>query len=176
MEDAAGELAHHLLVLIGPLQGGGEEFGLDVPAVDEEVLIRPVSPAAGGEGDVASDRHLLPLPLDGGVSQGHVPAQDGIQGGGQLPVPGGHELLLSVPEKLQGHLRVGEGQLLHQGKHRRPFCGVPLHKLQPGGGVVEEVPHHQGGAQGAAGGLLGEDLPPFDGQGGAQLGPRRAGE
>ena len=63
--------------------------------------------------------HPLP-PLDGSVSQGHVPAQDGIQGGGQLPSRG-HELLLSVPEKLQGHLPGGrQGQLLHQGNTAAP--------------------------------------------------------
>ena len=36
LEHAAGKLAHHFLVLIGPLQGGHEKLGLHRPAIDEK--------------------------------------------------------------------------------------------------------------------------------------------
>ena len=60
MEDAAGELAHHLLVLIGLLYGGGHQGAFHRAAVDEEELPAPAGPAAGGHGHKAGDGHLLP--------------------------------------------------------------------------------------------------------------------
>ena len=49
VEDAAGELAHHALVLIGLLQSGHEEPGFDEAAIDKEVLVVPGAPTAGGQ-------------------------------------------------------------------------------------------------------------------------------
>ena len=176
VEHAAGELAHHLLVGVGLLQGGHHGAALDVAAVDEEVLIPSRAPAAGGQGDKAGDRHVLAGALHRLVPQGHVPAQHGVEGGLELPVAGGEQLLLPVPEELDAHLRVGQGHPLHHGEAGRPLGGVLLHEFQPGGGVVEQIPHHQGGAPGAAGLLPAHHRAPLQGQGGAQLLLRRAGE
>ena len=176
VEDAAGELSHHLLVGVGLLQGGHHGAAFDVAAVDEEVLIAPGAPAAGGQGHKAGHRHILPRPLHRGEAQGQVPAQHGVQGGLELAVAGGEQVLLAVPEELDAHLRVGQGQPLHHGKAGCPLGGVLLHKLEPGGGVVEQVPHHHGGALGTARLLLAHHHPGLQREGGPQGGIGGAGE
>ena len=47
-------------------------------------------------------------------------ALSGVEGGGQLPVPGGEELLLPVPEELQRHLRVGRASFCTRAKTAAP--------------------------------------------------------
>ena len=145
VEHTGGEAAHHLLVLVGLLQGGQHQPGLHLPAVDKEELPVPAGPAAGGLGHKAGDRHLLPRALHPGEAQGQLPAQNGVYGALQLSVPGGEQFLLSVPEKFHAHLRVGQGDPLDHREHGGTLGGVLLHKLQPGGGVVKQVPHHHRG-------------------------------
>ena len=150
MEHAGGEAAHHLLVLVGFLQGGQHQPGLHLAAVDKKELPVPAGPAANGLGHEAGDRHLLPRALHPGEAQGQLPAQNGVDGALQLSVPGGEQLLLPVPKELHAHLRVGQSGPLDHREHGGPLGGVLLHKLQPGGGVIKQVPHHHGGPQRAA--------------------------
>ena len=170
VEDAAGELAHHALVLVGLLQGGHEEAGLDEAAVDKEELAVPGAPAAGGQGGEALHGDaVLPGALHGEHAQGQLPAQHGVEGGGEPAVPGGEELLSAVPEELEGDLRPGQGLPLDGGKDGGALGGVLFHELEPGGGVVEEVPDHHGGALGAAGLLPAGDRAPLQGEGHPQV-------
>ena len=168
VEDAGGKLAHHLLVFVRLLQGGHHQPGLHLPAVDEEELPVPAGPAAGGLGHIAGDRHILPGAADLGEAQGQLPAQNGVHRRLELPVPGGEQLLLPVPEELHAHLRVGQGHPLDHGKDGGPLGRVLLHKFQPGRGVVEQVPHHHGGAQGTARLLHRSGHAPLQGEGGPQ--------
>ena len=176
MEDTAGEAPHHLLVFIGLLQGGHHQPGLHLPAVDEEELPVAAPAAAGGQGDKAGHRHILPAGLYRPEAQGQLPAQHGVNGALQLAVSGSEHLLLSVPNEFHTHLRVGQGQALDGGKDGGPLCGVFFHKFQPGGGVEEQVPDHHSGAQGAARLLRLAIDAPLQGQGGAKLGVGGAGE
>ena len=170
MEDTAGKFAHHLLVLVGLLQGGHHQPGLHLPPIDEEELPVPAGPAAGGLGDEAGHGHALVRAVHLGEAQGQIPAQHRVDGGAQLSVPGGGQLLLSVPEEFHCHLRVGQGHPLDHAEYGGPLGGVLFHELQPGGGVVEQVPHHHGGAQGAARLLHRPGHAPLQGQGGPQRG------
>ena len=172
VQHAAGETANHLLVFVGFLQRGHHGAALDVAAIDEKVLIAPAAPAAGGQGHVAGHGHAFAGAGDLRKAQGQIPAQHGVHRALQLAVPGGEQLLPPVPDELDGHLRVGQGQPLDVGEHGGPLGGVLFHEFQPGGGVVEQVPHHHGGAVGAAGLLLLQHDPGLQMEGGAQ---RRAG-
>ena len=67
---------------------------------------------------------------------------------------------------------MGQGQMLHQAVHRRGLRAVLAHELQPGGGVVKEVPDGDGGALRRAGGLHLTGFSPLQVEGGAL---RRAG-
>ena len=107
MEDAAGEFTHHLLVLIGLLQGGGKKPGANLPAVNKKVLGGPGPPAADGLGDKARNLQALSGAVHRDKSQGQVPAQYAVQGGLELAVSGGKQFLFSLPDEFQGHLRVG---------------------------------------------------------------------
>ena len=129
MEDTAGEFAHHLLILVGLLQGGHHDPGLDLAAVDEEELPIPAAPAAGGEGDKAGDGHVLSGGLHRPEAQSQLPAQNGVDGALQPPVPGGEQLLLAVPDELHRHLRVGQGHPLDHREDGGPLGGVLLHEF-----------------------------------------------
>ena len=176
MQHAAGELAHHLLVGIGLLHRGGHGAAFHIPAVHKKVLIAPGPPAAGGQGGKAGDRHLLAGAADRHEAQGQIPAQHGVEGGLELPVAGGAQLLLPVPEEFDAHLRMGQGHPLHHGKAGRPFGGVLLHEFQAGRGIVEQVPHHHRGTLRAPRLVPGDHRAPLQGEGDPQLRPLSAGE
>ncbi len=71
---------------------------------------------------------------------------------------------------------MGQGLPLDGGKGGGPLGGVLFHVLEPGGGVVEEVPHHHGGALGASGLLAAGDHAPLQLQGDAEVTAGGAGE
>ena len=71
---------------------------------------------------------------------------------------------------------MGQGLLLHGAGHGGGLHGVPFHEFHPGGGVVEQVPHHDVGARGAAGGLAFQQLAGLQVQTGALVLAVGAGE
>ena len=158
VQHAGGEPAHHDLVAVGLLQSGGQGFGPDQPVIDKEDLIRPGAPGGGGPGDIAGNRQLLPFALHRDHLPRGLPAQDAVDGGQKRPVAGGLKLLFPVLDQPEGDLRMGQGLLLHGACHRGGLHRIPLHKLHAGRGVVEQVPHHNGGAHRAAGALTGQEL------------------
>ena len=87
------------------------------------MLIAPGAPAAGGEGGKAAHLHIFPGTLHREQAQGHVPAQHGVDRALELPIPGGEELLLPVPQEADADLRMGEGLPLYRGKD----CGCLLY-------------------------------------------------
>ena len=129
-----------------------------------------------------------PLPDTGTSPPGEVPAQGSVDGGVQLSVTGGQQGLHPVLDELEGDVRMGQGQMLHEAVHRRSLRTVLAHELQPGGGVVKQVPDRDGGALRRTGGLhcaghtalqmeggslrraglAGEDVHPADGGDGGQ--------
>ena len=177
MEDAAGELAHHALVLIGLLQSGHEEPGLDEAAIDKEVLVVPGAPTAGGQGDKAlhSDS-ILSRALHREHAQGQLPAQHGVEGRLELAVPWSEELLPAVPEEFEGYSGPGQGLPLDGGEDGGPLGGVLFHELESGGGVVEEIPDHHGGALGTACLLPADHGAPLQSEGNPQIVPAGAGQ
>ena len=145
-QHAAGEAALHDLVPVALFQSGGQKLGLDEPPVDEKDLHPPGAPALEGPGDEARYRRAVSAPLHGKEAPGEVPAQGGVNSGVQPPVSGGVEGLRAVLDESEGHVRVGQGQVLHQAAGRRRLGAVLFHEFQPGGGVVEKVPDQDGGA------------------------------
>ena len=182
-QDAAGELALHELVAVALLQGRRQQLGLDEAAVDKEHLHGPGAPAHERLGDKAGHGDVAPPALHGHQGPGEVPAQGRVDGGVQSAVAGGVEGLGAVLDEFEGDVWMGQGQMLHEPRHGGGLGAVLPHEFQPGRGVVEQVPDHDGGAlrragvlhlagdaplqvQGsAAGGALlpGQDVHPADG-------------
>ena len=187
-QDAAGELTLHDLVAVALLQRRRQQLGLDEPAVDEEHLHGPGAPAHQRRGDKTGDRDVPSAAGHRHQPPGEVPAQGSVDGGVQLSVAGGQQGLHPVLDELEGDVRMGQGQMLHEAVHRRSLRTVLAHKLQPGGGVVKQVPDRDGGALRRTGGLhcaghtalqmeggslrraglAGEDVHPADGGDGGQ--------
>ena len=164
------ELSLHDLVAVPLLQRRREKLGLDVSAVDEEGLHGPGTPAHQGFCDKAGDADAVPPALHRHQAPGKVPAQGGVDGGVRLPVAGGVEGLRSVLDEFEGDVRVGQGQMLHEPCHGGGLGAVLAHELQPGRGVVEEVPHQHGGALRRAHALHLAGHTPFQVQRGPDLG------
>ena len=153
MQHAAGEFALQQPVAVGLLHGGGEQLALDQPPVDEEQLPSPCAVTGGGAGDEAGDADIAAGAVHGQQASGEVAPQRGVHGAEQLAVAGGVEHLLPVPQQLEGHVRMAQRQLRHHGGGRRALGAVFFHEFHPGGGVVEQLPHADGGALRAPGGL-----------------------
>ena len=150
MEHAAGEPAHHLLVLVGLLQRRLHGAGLHIAAVDKEKLAGPGAPAADRLGEKAVHADVLSAALAGHEAQGYVPTQHGVDRALEAAVAGGVQLLLALPQEAEAHLRVAEGGVLDDGHDGAALGGVALQKLLAGGGVEKQIPDDEGGALGAA--------------------------
>ena len=151
-QDAAGEASLHDLVPIPLFQSGAQERGLDQASVDEEDLHGPGSPALERARHQTGHGHVPHLPLRPDQGQGEVPAQGGVHGGRQLPVPGGPQGLRAVLHEAERDLGAGQGQTLDQPAHRRRLRAVLAQELGPGRDVVEQV------LDGDRGPLRGPDL------------------
>ena len=176
VDDTAGEFPHHPLVFVGFLHRRHHHAAFYVPSVDEKVLITPGSPAAGGQGGEPLRAHPVAAALHGQEAQGDVPAHDGVDGAFQLPVAGGEQLLLPVPDEFHTDLRVGQGGALDHGEHSGALGGILLGEFQPGGGVVKQVPHRHSRALGTARLLLAHHHPRLHGEGSPQCLVLGAGE
>ena len=109
--------------------------------------------AVEGLGDKALHLHIAAAAGDGQQAKGEIPPHGGVDGRQQLAVAGSVQHLLPIPQQLEGHVGMAQGQMLHHAGHRRTLGAVLLHELHPGGGVVEEIPDADGGALRAAGRL-----------------------
>ena len=176
MQHTGRKLPHHDGTFIGLLQSSHCCAAADIPAVDEKVLHTPVGAAGGGGADVALHLHMAQLVVDRDQGGGKFPAIHCINGGGKLAVPWGVQLFLAVPDEPHGNLRMGQGQLIQDARHRVAFGGIFLQELHPGGGVVKQVPHQDGGALRAACLFQGGLFPAAAGIAHACNCPRRAGE
>ena len=176
VEDAAGEFSFHLPVGVGLLQCGSQKRGLDGPAAAEEGLHGSGAPARQGLGDIAMDADPLAAAVDLRQVEGKIPATGGVDSGEELAVTGGEQLLLPIPDKADGHLRVAESHLLDHRGHGGSLGAVFFHEFQPGGGVVEQIPDHHGGALRASGAFHGSRDASLQGQGGTGHGPLGTGE
>ena len=119
---------------------------------------------------------MLQLVLHRDQGGGEFFAEHGVNGGGQLVVPRGVEHLFPLPDEPEGDLRVGQGHLVQHPRHGVALGGVFFQELHAGWGVVEQVPHHDGGAGRAAGLLQGVLLPAAAEIPGAGLGVLGPGE
>ena len=154
-------------VFVSLLQSGLQQLGLDETAVAEEILGGPVAPPRGGGGHEAGDLHPLVLAPAGQQGGGQLPAQQGVGAGVLPPVAGGEELLAAVPDQAHGDLRPSQGAAqrgLHAGGG---FAPVGFQELEPGGGVVKQIPHDHGGTLRAAHRSHLVDLPGGEGHQGA---------
>ena len=154
-QDTAGKLALHDLVAVALFQCRRQQLGLDETAVDEEHLHGTGTAAHQGRRHEAFHGHLAAAALHRHQRLGEVTAQGGIDGRLQLPVAGSVEALCAVLDELKGNIGMRQRQMLHQSRHSGGLGTVLFHELQPGGGVVEQVPHDHGGALRGAGGLYG---------------------
>lgn len=113
MQDAPGELALQQPVAVGLLHGGSQQLALDEPAVDKEQLASAGAVTSQRLGDEALHPHIAAAAADGQQAVGKVAAQRGVDGGQQLPVAGGVEDLLPVPQQLEGHIGMAQCQMGH---------------------------------------------------------------
>ena len=150
VQHAAGELALQQPVAVALLHGGGEELALHQASVDEEQLPRPRAVARQGLGHEAADAHIAVAAGHRQQRQREIPAQRGVDGGQQLAVSRRVQHLLSVPQQLEGHVRVAQCQLCDHGGGRAALGAVLLHEFHPGGGVVKQVADADGRAHRAA--------------------------
>ncbi len=175
IQDTGRELADHDGVFVGALQGSRRSHALHEPAVQEEELHGAVRTAGRGLRDEAGDFHAVQF--IGCLEQGFrkVLAEDGVDGGLEVPVAGGDQHLLVVPDEPDGYLRMGQGDAVHDACNTVALRHVLFQELHAGRSVVEQVPDHDGGAFGAAGIGQKDFLGPFDFIKGADLVLRRAG-
>ena len=151
MQDTGGELPHHDAALKGLLQGRHSGAALYIPAVDKELLHTPVGPAVGRAADKAPHPHMVQGVVHGHKAPGELPAIHRIDGRLELPVPGGVELLLALPDKPQGDFRVRQGDFVQHTGHGIGLGDVLFQELHPGRGVVKQVPDEEGASLRAAG-------------------------
>lgn len=147
IQHAGGKPARQHLIAVGLLQGGGEQFGLDVSPVDVEKLAAAVATGGSGQRNKTLHGKFFAAAVYRDHLFGRLPPEDGIDSGEKPAVPGGGELLLPVPEETEGDLRMGHGKPVYDGGDESAFCHVRFHELKPGRGVEEEILHHQGGAR-----------------------------
>lgn len=116
LKDTGRKTAHHDLIFIGILQRGGERLGFDIAAVDKKVLI--AAAAAGGRWALSQIPLPRPLPLvfHRDHLQCSLAAKYRIDRAEQFAISGRGEHFFSVTQKAEGHLRMGQGLLLHGGK------------------------------------------------------------
>ena len=175
-QHAAGELPLQQLVAVGLLQRRRQQLALDEPAVDEEQLAATGAVAVEGLGDKSLHGDIAAASADGQQSHGEVPPHGGVHRRLQVPVAGGVQQLHTIPDELEGDLRVAQGQMLHDAADGGPLGRILLHKFHPGGGVVKQVPDADGGTLRAAHLLHLTGDAPLQMQGGPCLHPRPPGE
>ena len=158
-QDAAREPALHGVVLEGHLQPGHHGRVADIAPVDVEKFHAAAGPAFSGRGDQAVQPVDALLFVDLDQVAGKLPAQHGVGRAAQVAVAGGDILLFALPDELEADLGVAEGQPVDDVGHIGALAGILFQELHPGGGVVEEVPHPDGGAHGAGRRLDGELFP-----------------
>ena len=123
-----------------------DEVAADIAAVDEIIFIASVSPGDHGLSDKAADAHRPLLRLDLRQIGSHVPPVDVVNHVLQVVVSGGVKLRLPVRDELEGDIRAGQGQPLHQLAHIARFCHGRFQKFPAGRGIVKEAAHQEGGA------------------------------
>ena len=176
VQHTAGELPLQQPVAVGLLHGGGQQLAFYQPPVDKEQLPRPGAVPRGGTAHKAAGPHVAAAAVHLQQAFGKIPAQCSVDRRQQLPVAGGVQHLLPIPQQLEGHLRMAERQLCHHSGSRRALGTVLFHEFHSRRGVVEQVPHTHGGALRAPGGrdLTGHAALPMQGR--AAVGAPRTGE
>ena len=152
VQHTAGELPLQQPVAIGLLHGGGQQLAFYQPPVDKEQLPRPGTVSRGGTAHKAAGPHIAAAAVHLQQTFGKIPAQGSVDRRQQLPVAGGVQHLLPIPQQLEGHLRMAERQLCHHSGSRRALGTVLFHEFHSRRGVVKQVPHAHGGALRAPGG------------------------
>ena len=165
----------HLPVGISLLQRGGQQRGLDEPPAAEKRLHGPGPTPRQRLCDKSPDRHTLAA-VHTDQTLGELPPPGGVNGGDQLAVPRRVELLLPVPDVLDGHVRTAQSHLLEQGAHSGRLRAVALHELLPGGRVEKEVPDQKRGPLRTPGGLHRPGHAPLQGEGRPHVRPLLPGE
>ena len=96
LQHARRKAPDHELILIRLLQRRREKLRFDKPGIDEKILIRAVAARAGGLGDKAAHRELIPVAVDLDHAVRQLPAEDGIDGAHAVAGAGSGELLGAV--------------------------------------------------------------------------------
>ena len=158
-QQAAGEFALHLGTFERSFHGGHHGAVADVAPIDVEILHTAAGAAASGGSDQAAD----PVHPFRAVHRHQVPAeltsQHGIGRAAHISVPGGDILGLALPHEFEADLRIAEGQPGDHIRHKGTLARILFEEFHSGGGVVEQIPHPDGGAH-SPGGRLGRLLLP----------------
>ena len=138
-EDRTGELALHHRTLVGIFQRGHDRAVLDIAAVHKEMLCPAAGAAGTGRRDQTGDMVQFTPAVHGQQVAGKLTAQHGIDSAAQIPVTGGHILLLAVPQEPKADLWVGQRCVQHCIRHKGSLAGVLFEEFHPGGRIVEQV-------------------------------------
>ena len=175
-QHTAGELALHQGAPIGVFQRGHHGAVLDETPVDEEELHAAAGPAGPGRCDKAGHPVAAALVLHRQKVLCKVPAKHGVDRALETAVSRRFVKLFSFADERNGHFRVGKGDAADRLAHERALAGVLFQELHPGGGVIEQVPHGDGGAHRARARLHAQFLAALDAVAAGELVRLGAGE
>ena len=161
-QNSSRELALHRSAFERHLHARHHGAVADVAAVDVEILHTPAGAAALGLGDETMDPvgplgvvHLHKTP-------GKLPPQHRIGCAPQGTIAGRNVLQFSLPDKLEADFRMAECHMADNVGHKGALAGILFEELHPGGRVVEEIPHPDGGARASGTRLDGLLFPALD--------------
>ena len=166
MQHAGREFTHHDLIAVSLFKGSDHNLGFHRTAIDEESLQIAAGAGIGGLGNIAGQMVILPTAVHGNHPC-KFPAIHAVYRCLQVAGAGGGELLLSVPQKGDGNLRVCQCLNLYRSGHTTAFVSIGFHEFHTGGGVEKQIPHDDGGAIRAADFAVVRDYTGFQTQAGA---------
>ena len=152
-QDSSRELALHRGAFERCFHGRHHGAVADIAPIDVEILHTAAGAAAPGLGDEAPHPVHPFLIVQLHEVTAEFPAQHRVGGTAQLAVTGGDILQLTLPDKLEADLRVAQGHMGHDIRHKGTLAGILFEELHPGRGVVEQILHPDGSAHTACTGL-----------------------
>ena len=138
-------------VAVGLLERGLHQAALDIAAVDEKVLHRPVGPPGVRLDDVSIDGHAVPLGaryLD--HVRGHLLTEHRKHRGDQFALAVGREYLLAVADQRKSDFGMGQRGVLDHTQYVTSFGEILFEEFHARRCVVKQVTHHNSRALRAA--------------------------
>ncbi len=138
----------HEIRAVSLLQRLREDIALENSAVYEENLVAATGSCKFRTTQKAVNRKRT---VFGGLCNGDhgtrlLPTENAVNELLDVAVSGRMKLLLSIDPVMEGNLRMGKRQMLHQIGYRAGLCLGRLQKFAPHGNIAEKVAHDDAGA------------------------------